>query len=318
MSGPSPQSPEARRRRLKDRKARLQAEIERSRVATRTLAVLKRVAVGVYSDGFIHAGNLAYLTLVAVFPFFILAAAIAQLLGRTQAGLEAVNGFLLTVPPSVADVLRPAIIDVLEARTGPLLWAGAIIGLWTVGSLIETIRDILRRAYGTVSTSSFWKYRLRAMGLIIVSVIGALIALSLQVLLAAAEALVEHILPRTNAAFDLIATSRLVPAVILFLAIFGLFAALTPSRYRTSRYPKWPGAAFTASWWYGTSLLLPVFFAHITSYSLTYGGLAGAMITLIFFFIIGLGVVIGAELNAALADFPDEDEPVEETEDPAA
>lgn len=296
----------------------MQAEIERSRVATRTLAVLKRVAVGVYSDGFIHAGNLAYLTLVAVFPFFILAAAIAQLLGRTQAGLEAVNGFLLTVPPSVADVLRPAIIDVLEARTGPLLWAGAIIGLWTVGSLIETIRDILRRAYGTVSTSSFWKYRLRAMGLIILSVIGALVALSLQVLLAAAEALVEHILPRTNAAFDLIATSRLVPTVILFLAIFGLFAALTPSRYRTSRYPKWPGAAFTASWWYGTSLLLPVFFAHITSYSLTYGGLAGAMITLIFFFIIGLGVVIGAELNAALADFPDEDEPVDETEDPAA
>lgn len=296
----------------------MQAEIERSRIATRTLAVLKRVAVGVYSDGFIHAGNLAYLTLVAVFPFFILAAAIAQLLGRTKAGLEAVNGFLLTVPPSVADVLRPAITDVLEARTGPLLWAGAIIGLWTVGSLIETIRDILRRAYGTVSTSSFWKYRVRAMGLIILSVIGTLVALSLQVLLAAGEALVEQLLPRSDAAFDFIATSRLVPTAMLFLAIFGLFAALTPSRYRTKRYPKWPGAAFTALWWYGTSLLLPVFFSYISSYSLTYGGLAGAMITLIFFFIIGLGVVIGAELNAALADFPNENGVAEETEDPAA
>jgi membrane protein len=31
------------------------------------------------------------------------------------------------------------------------------------------------------------------------------------------------------------------------------------------------------------------------------------MITLIFFFLVGLGVVIGAELNAALAEFPEED-----------
>jgi len=315
MSAPSPQSPEARRRRLKDHRARLQAEIERSRLATRTLAVLKRVVVGTYSDGFIHAGNLAYLTLVAVFPFFILAAAIAQLLGRTQAGLETVNGFLLTVPPSVATVLRPAITDVLTARTGNLLWIGAIIGLWTVGSLIETIRDILRRAYGTTSTAPFWSYRLRAMGIIILSVIGALIALSLQVLLVAAEAVMEQLFPFADEAFNIIAATRLVPTAILFLALLFLFMALTPSRYRGPGFPKWPGAAFTALWWYGTSLLLPIFFSSITSYSLTYGGLAGAMITLIFFFIIGLGVVIGAELNAALADFPDGDETAEETED---
>ena len=37
-------------------------------------------------------------------------------------------------------------------------------------------------------------------------------------------------------------------------------------------------------------------------YDLTYGSLAGVMIVLIFFFMIGLGVVAGAELNAALAE----------------
>ncbi|MEO6581554.1 MAG: hypothetical protein ABIN68_01950, partial [Sphingomicrobium sp.] len=37
-------------------------------------------------------------------------------------------------------------------------------------------------------------------------------------------------------------------------------------------------------------------------YSLTYGSLAGVMIALLFFFVIGLGVVMGAELNAALAE----------------
>jgi membrane protein len=37
-------------------------------------------------------------------------------------------------------------------------------------------------------------------------------------------------------------------------------------------------------------------------YTRTYGSLAGVMIALIFFFVVGLGVVIGAELNAALAE----------------
>ena len=316
MSAPSPESPEARRHRRRGHRARLQAKIDRSPALTRSLTVLRRVAVGVYSDGFIHAGNLAYLTLVAVFPFFILAAAIAQLLGQTQTGIETLNGFLITVPRGVADVLRPAIVDVLTARTGNLLWIGALVGLWSVGSLIETIRDILRRAYGTTSSSPFWHYRLRAIGIIVLSVVGAMVALSLQVLLIAAETVLERIFPLTDHAFNIITATRLVPTIILFMALHFLGVALAPSRYRSRRFPKWPGAAFTALWWYGTTLLLPLFFANLSSYSLTYGGLAGAMITLIFFFIIGLGVVIGAELNAALTDFPDGSDAAEETEDP--
>src|SRR3546814_20632920 len=37
------------------------------------------------------------------------------------------------------------------------------------------------------------------------------------------------------------------------------------------------------------------------------GGLAGVIIVLLFFFIVGLGLVVGAELNAALAETPEGD-----------
>jgi membrane protein len=309
MLAQSPKSPEARRH------ARHEEGVEPSVGRLGPKEVIKRVAIGVYSDGFIHAGNLAYLTLVALFPFFIVAAAITQILGATQVGAETVNGFLLTVPRSVADVLRPAITDVLSARTGNLLWIGALIGLWTVGSLIETIRDILRRAYGTRPSKPFWHYRLSAIGIIFLSVLGAMFALALQVMLGAAEAVVERLFPFADSAIGVITASRLVPTLLLFAMLYMLFVALTPGLYRARRFPKWPGAAFTALWWYGTSLLLPIILSHLTSYSLTYGGLAGAMITLIFFFIIGLGVVIGAELNAALAEFPVAGTIAEETEE---
>jgi membrane protein len=304
----SPQSPEARRSRQRGTRDWFRTELGRLRPGPFAIEVVKRVAIGTYTDGFIHAGNLAYLTLVALFPFFIVAAAAANLFGQTEDGVRAVNAFLLTVPRNVADVLEKPISDVLSMRTGNLLWFGAIVGLWTVGSLIETLRDIVRRAYGTTSTKPFWHYRLASIGIIIVSVFAILFAFSLQVMIGAADQFVHSVFPFADQAIALMRATRLVPTVILFLALYYLFVALTPSRYKDSRYPKWPGAALTTAWWYWTGLLLPVVLGSFADYNLTYGGLAGAMVTLIFFFIIGLGVVIGAELNAALTEVPDGDE----------
>ena len=71
-----PQSPEARRKRMARLRARSgKAAIERAKREIRPLIIAKRVGIGLYDDGFIHAGNLAYLSLLALFPFFILAAA---------------------------------------------------------------------------------------------------------------------------------------------------------------------------------------------------------------------------------------------------
>jgi len=96
--------------------------------------------------------------------------------------------------------------------------------------------------------------------------------------------------------------SRLVPAATLFFTFYVLFYALTPSRYRKQDCRKWPGALFITAWWLATVEILPEVLSFFGGYSRTYGSLAGVMIALIFFFVVGLGVVIGAELNAALAE----------------
>jgi membrane protein len=88
----------------------------------------------------------------------------------------------------------------------------------------------------------------------------------------------------------------------LFFTFYVLFYALTPSRYRKHGCKKWPGALFITLWWLATVEILPNVLGLLGGYSLTYGSLAGVMIALIFFFVVGLGVVIGAELNAALAE----------------
>ena len=93
---------------------------------------------------------------------------------------------------------------------------------------------------------------------------------------------------------------------IIYGALYLLFFTLTPGAYRSRRYPKWPGALLVTVWWAAVSAALPAVLHRFFTYDLTYGSLAGVMIALFFFWLVGLGMVVGAELNAALTESPEE------------
>ena len=302
MSEHSPLSPEAR---AQDTAPHAESEAEwfhHLNAFRQTREVIKRVAVGVYSDGFVHAGNFAYLSLVALFAFCIVAAAIAGSLGQTASGLALVNAFFATVPPGAANALRGPVEAAMQARSGPLLWLSAAVSLWTATSLIETVRDVLNRAYGTTATRWFWQYRLGSLVTVVTAVLLAMVALSAQVLVVTAEELVYRYLPAAEQAASYFAWGRIVPFLVLFASIYIIYRGLTPRKYRARIYPKWPGAVLVSLWWLGCTTVLPWFVSRVTNYDLTYGSLAGVMIALIFFYLVGLGMVTGAQLNAALAN----------------
>ena len=203
---------------------------------SRGFEIVRRVAVGVYSDGFLHAGNLAYLTL-----------------------------------------------------------------LWTVSSFIGTIRDILRRAYGTGYDRPFWHYRLLGIAIAFIAVALILFALAAQIVVTAIEQVVIRFVPAAQHLLDFEA-GWVWATIAVFGGLFALFWTLAPSAYRSAAFPKWPGALATTLWWGGALALLPPALALFGGYALTYGSLAGVIVALLFFWIVGFGLVIGAHLNAALAN----------------
>ncbi len=302
-------SPEARRRHALRWRAGLEKRPDESGPPSwrvRAGKVLGRTLAGVWNDGFIHAGNLAYTAIVALFPFFITVAAVFSAIGEPDDRAASINAFLLAVPPSVSSAIAPVARDVVEARTGWLLWVGGLVGLWTVGSLIETIRDILRRAYGTRHTHAFWRYRLLSTGIIFGAVILLMVSLLAQVVIGGVEQAIYAWLPQLDPALGQIAMTRLIPAAVLFGSLYLLFLSLTPGVYRSRQYPKWPGVLFVTVWWVAVTVALPWTLRSVFSYDLTYGSLAGIMVALLFFWLVGLGMVFGAELNAALAESPEE------------
>jgi membrane protein len=302
-------SPEARRKEALKHRAGLGAEVTRRMgPGTRVYEVTSRVLLGAWRDGFIHAGNLAYMSVLAIFPFFITGAALFSLIGEQRERAAAINAILMALPPVVAGVIRPVALSVIDQSSGWLLWIGGLVGLWTVGSLIETIRDLLRRAYGTRPTQSFWWYRLLSSGIIVAAVVLVMLSLIAQFLIGAAQQVIEIYAPRLYDAIDDLSLARFVPAVVLFASLYLLFYSLTPAAYRKRRYPKWPGALLVTVWWAAVTAALPPLLHSVFHYNKTYGSLAGIMIVLFFFWLVGLGMVVGAELNAALAVTPEEEE----------
>jgi len=272
----------------------------------RAWEIARRVALGTYNDGFIHAGNLAYMAVLAIFPFFITGAAIFSLLGEEADQAASINAILVALPAAVREVIEPVARDVIAQRSGWLLWIGGFFGLWTVGSLVETIRDVLRRAYGTHATKAFWKYRLFSTGIILAAVLLLLLSLIAQVLIGAAQEVIDAYLPQFDDLLGRLSWTRIVPALGLFGSIFLLFYSLTPATYRHRRYPKWPGALLVTLWWVAVTVAMPPLLRTVFAYDATYGSLAGIMIALFFFYLVGLGLVAGAELNAAMAETPEE------------
>lgn len=301
-------SPEARRQAARHGKWLGARVAERVGPGTRFFTIAKRVLVGAYNDGFIHAGNLAYMALISIFPFFIVGAAIFSLIGEESERAATVNAVLFALPPIVGEVIEPVARSVVQGRSGWVLWFGALAALWTVSSLIETIRDVLRRAYGTKAVHAFWKYRLWSAGVIFGAVVLLMVSLLAQVLIGTAQEVIDAYFPTLANAIDKLRFSRIIPAAGLFGSLYLLFYTLTPKAYRQRCYPKWPGAFATTLWWLLVTAALPPAIRSFFSYDATYGSLAGIMIVLFFFYLVGLGFVIGAELNAALAETPEEAE----------
>lgn len=263
------------------------------------LRIVRDTASGTFQHGFTHAGNLAYLSLVALFPFLILVANVAGQLGRTRDGLAAVDGFVAALPGSVSSFIGPAIRDVIAApATGGVVTFGVLVAIWTSSGMLVTLRALVQQAYGTPSEMPFWRWRLIGVAEVMLLVILLLLAFAAQVVVTGAETFVYRLMPLAADVFPVLGVQRIAPALALLLALWALFAVLCPRRFRGS--PTWPGALLTTLAWTATTLTLPRALTLFGGYALTYGSLAGVIIALLYFYIIGLGLVLGAQLNAAI------------------
>jgi len=246
------------------------------------------------------AGNMAFLTMLSLFPFIIFLVALSGFLGQTERGLEAINFLFSVLPPEVSAVIKGPIRGII-ANTGPRILTGSILfAVWTAALGVEAARDALIKAFGRQNANAAWIRRIESIAIIVFGAISVIVAMSIQVLgppllSATSSHIPDFVTGGVEAVWSYL--SLLVSPALILLGLYAMFLSLTPRKVKKAS--RLPGTLFTLAVLLATAKGLSVYLKYVDNYDVTYGSLAGVVILQLFCFLVSIGFVIGAELNAS-------------------
>lgn len=246
--------------------------------------------------GDVQAGYVAYAMLLAIFPFLIFAVSLSGLFIGEERSEQAVAVLFDFAPAYLAEVLEPILVEVLEGSHG-VFTVFIILAVWAAMRAVEAINRAFDTTYGDRG-GAVWLWR-KAKALVTVFV-AAIVAVALGISILLAPLIVSFIEGNTilRAPENFTFIRYLFGTVIFFLFLCALHWFL-PNQHAEG-FPIWPGALFSTVAWLTMATGMSVYLAYSGSYDLTYGALAGIVITILFLYFSAAIIIFGAELNAAV------------------
>ena len=245
------------------------------------------------------AAQLAYYFFFALFPALLVLLAIASYFPYhtlVNEMFDKLGGF---VPPEMLKIMTDQIAKISSGKQGGLLTFGVLTALWSTSSAMTAIIDTLNAAYDIQEGRPWWKVRITAIGLTTGVAIFILISFAL-------------ILVGPTAAEQIAARLYLGPAfewtwkILQWPVAFALASAAIAIVYyfAPDAEQDWvwltPGSLMATTIWLGASLGFKYYVANITNYTATYGAIGSVMVLMLWFYISGLVLLLGAEMNAEI------------------
>jgi membrane protein len=172
----------------------------------------------------------------------------------------------------------------------------ALLAFWSARQGIVALMTATNIAYYERERRGFFRQIAISLGFTVAAVVSFLVMLVLGV----AVPMVIQVLPLGPAAAAAILVFRW---VLLWLFSVGALAVVyryAPDRRRA----KWPwvtwGSAVAATLWLSGSVLFELYVKNFGSYGVTYGALGGIIVLIMWFYLGGFAVVLGAEINAEM------------------
>lgn len=254
----------------------------------------------VLHDAWAIASHIALSVLTSLFPFLILVTALAGLFGTGSLADEVADIILEAWPKEISGPIAGEVHNILTVRRSDVLTLGLVLALYFASSGVESLRVGLNRAYGVRETRAWWLTRLESIAFVIG---GAFVLLALAFLVILGPFVWRGVLAWVPALqpFDgLIGFLRIGVATIVIVAGLMLAHKLVPAGRRSFRSVI-PGVATTLFLWLLGGLGFGWYLEFFPgAYASTYGGLATAMVALIFLYTLGAIFLFGGELNGTI------------------
>lgn len=253
-------------------------------------------------DGIEHAGYLAFLGLLAMFPFLVLIVAVIGFLGEGETGAKFITTVLSALPGNLTVALRPRIEEILSGPPQGLLTVSILGAIWTASSAVEGIRTILNRAYHVEAPPAYWFRRslsvLQLLLFTFVTISGMILVVTLQLLLQPFSAWMDtHLSEESQVYFR--KTLYLVSITALFFAVSSIYYLIPNIKQRFLAVA--PGAMLVVWGWWLAASAFTYYLSHFNQVNLIYGSLGGVIAALVFLYLCNIIFIFGAEFNYLLS-----------------
>jgi membrane protein len=252
-----------------------------------------------------RSAELGFYFLFALFPTLFTACSVLGLAARSAVHFydRLLQYLSIVVPPSALGTVLEAFNQTTTAASSGKLTFGFVAALWSASVGFSAIQASLNVVYRVTEARAYWKARLSAIG--VTFLLSIVITLMLTSLLTAdflarlARLHIYHHFLATWSVFALRTAGWFIAAGLLSL-LFALIYYFGPDVKVSHWHWLTPGSAIGMSGWLLASLGLRIYVHYFNSYSATYGSLGTVIILLTWFYLSGLMLLLGGEINSEI------------------
>lgn len=249
-----------------------------------------------------RSAALSYYFILALFPMLLFIVSLIGIFAGQNSELRETIFSALghLVPGSASDLMHTVIGQTAKSSSALKIGAGILGALWAASAGVSAVVVSLNVVYRYNERRPWWKQKLTVLGL--TASLAALIIFAVVLVLYGGKignALAMHF----GLGHSFTVTWAILQWPFLFAAMFLSFALIYyfgPDAPEPSWHWVTPGAALGVVLWLLASLGFRVYLHFFNSYSATYGSLGAVIILLLWLYITGVAILIGAELNAVI------------------
>jgi membrane protein len=268
--------------------------------------VAKRTWKSFLADNLLgRAAELGFYFLFALFPTLFSASSLLGLAARSASTIYAdlLRYLALVIPTSALGTVLATFNETTAAASSGKLTFGLIASIWSASVGISGIQEALNTVYKLKETRSYFMARLSAIGVTIV--LSGIVTLMLACMLGgdffghlARHSIENHFFASFVALISRI-IGWLLASALLALSFAVVYYWAPNLKQRCWRWLT-PGGTIGILFWLLASFGLRLYIHFFNFYSLTYGSLGAVIILLMWFYITGLMLLLGAEINSEI------------------
>jgi membrane protein len=246
-----------------------------------------------------RAAALGYYFLFALFPALLFLTSLLGMLPLTGLMERLIAYADRALPGDAGRIVGQTLAEIQAGARGGLLSFGVLAALWAGSNGMASVMTALNAAYGVDDARPWWKRRL----LSIVLTFGfAMFIIAALVLVVFGPRIAETVAGRLGLgkvfalAWSLLNLPVVVVFVLLGIALVYYFAPAVRQHWRWVT----PGSVVGLVLWLGMSYGLRFYVANFADYGATYGSIGGVILLMLWLYLSGLVLLVGAEINAEI------------------